>query len=233
MNKDLDDIALRVLGCLMEKAATTPDAYPLSLNALTNACNQKSSRDPVMNLSEDDVRRCAEVLKEQGTVSTRSGAGNSRVTKYSHRLGKVDQLFEDGFSEDEIAVLCVLFLRGPQTLSEIKTRTQRLFGFADTDGVMATATRLEKHASGACVQTLARAPGQKEIRLMHLFGKEDVQPSADASPKAVEPATHTTTQQPAMRPQPDSESDRISVLEKKVEDLSAQVAELMQAARGS
>jgi len=235
MDTDLNNLELRVIGCLIEKGATTPDSYPLTLNALINACNQKTSRDPVMDLGETTVQATAESLQQRGLVSTRGGAGNSRVTKYSHRLGKQDLLFEKGFGEDELAVLSVLFLRGPQTLAEIKTRTQRQHAFADIDAVTATIEKLKNNSDGPYVQMLERQAGHKEPRCTHLFGSEA--PAADDTPVNKEshasaspgdaPAKSVTAS--ASAPTSNSDADRLTALEKQVAELSDTVAALKQA----
>jgi len=229
MDTDLNNLELRVIGCLMEKGATTPDAYPLTLNSLTNACNQKTSRDPVMDLGETTVQATAESLQQRGLVSTRGGAGNSRVTKYSHRLGKQDLLFEKGFGEDELAVLSVLFLRGPQTLAEIKTRTQRSHAFADIDAVAATIDRLKNNSDGPYVKMLERQAGHKEPRCTHLFGSEaQAAEEAPAGPMstAETPAAVASSSKPATS---NGNDDRLAALEKRVAELSEEVAALKQA----
>ncbi|MGB7846835.1 MAG: YceH family protein, partial [Candidatus Acidiferrum sp.] len=128
MSLELTEVEARVLGALVEKETTTPEYYPLSLNALVNACNQKSNRDPVMNLNEDAVRKALRSLTDQYVV--RSASGDSRVVKFEHRL---NELYN--FHRHEIAVLCVLMLRGPQTPGELRTRTERMYTFQDLDAV--------------------------------------------------------------------------------------------------
>lgn len=238
MDTDLSNLELRVIGCLMEKAATTPDAYPLTLNSLTNACNQKTNRDPVMDLAEQAVQSAAESLQQRGLVSTRSGAGNSRVTKYSHRLGKKDLLFEAGFDEAELAVLSVLFLRGPQTLAEIKTRTNRLHAFADLDAVSTTIKKLEENSKGPYVRMLARQTGHKEPRCTHLFGANageaaaETQTTRSAAPASTpEAARNPADSNPADSTAADStdtgtDTARIFALEQKVDELSKVVRAL-------
>jgi uncharacterized protein YceH (UPF0502 family) len=157
----LDREALRVLGALMEKEMTTPEAYPLSINSLAAACNQKTSRDPVMELSEDEVRRGLEVLQMQELVSV---SRDSRVAKYEHRIRTVLSL-----RRDETAVLCLLILRGPQTAGELRGRGDRMFQFDDIAAVQATLDRLAGRAT-PLVAALARLPGSREARSMHLLG---------------------------------------------------------------
>ena len=170
MDTILPPIELRILGCLIEKEATTPDAYPLSLNALASACNQKTNRDPVMSLNEDTVLDSVEALITRSLVTSRGGAG-SRVSKFAHRLSH--RLLDDlEFSQPELAVLCVLFLRGPQTPGELKSRCARVHSFADASALLATIESLEQHAGGPYVVKLATRPGHKESRYAHLFAGE-------------------------------------------------------------
>jgi uncharacterized protein YceH (UPF0502 family) len=166
----LSPLELRVLGCLIEKESTTPDGYPLSLNALTAACNQKTNRDPLMDLNEHTVLDTVEALIKKSLVTSRGGAG-SRVSKFAHRLSN-RLLDENQYSRPELALLCVLFLRGPQTLGELKTRCARLHTFPDTAELLATLKMLEQRDGGACVVKLPTQPGQKEARYAHLLGGE-------------------------------------------------------------
>ncbi len=150
---------LRVIGCLMEKAVTTPDQYPLTLNALTNACNQKSSRDPVMSLDQGAVARTAQQLEEKALLS--SSEGKSNVRKYTHRLCNT-LLSELQFSEAEYAVICLLMLRGPQTPGELRTRSGRLYVFDDNEDVKAVLQALMDREDGPLVARLARKSGRKD-----------------------------------------------------------------------
>src|ERR1700675_166350 len=134
----LSDVEVRVLGALIEKDITTPDYYPLSLNALVNACNQKNNRDPVMTLDEDSVRAALDSLQAQRLAGPASGA-DSRVTKYEHRLQEVFN-----FDRREIAILCVLLLRGPQTPGELRGRAERMYRFEELEDVVATLERLSQ-----------------------------------------------------------------------------------------
>ena len=158
----LSDVEVRVLGALIEKDITTPDYYPLSLNALLNACNQKNNRDPVMALGEDAVRAALDSLQAQRLAGPASGA-DSRVTKYEHRLQEVFN-----FDRREIAILCVLLLRGPQTPGELRGRTERMYRFEELEDVVATLERLGQREP-ALVAVLPRQPGTKESRYMHLL----------------------------------------------------------------
>src|SRR6266436_6491236 len=156
----LTEVETRVLGSLIEKDITTPDYYPLSLNALVNACNQKNNRDPVMNLDEDSVRQALGSLQEKRLAGPARGA-DSRVTKYEHRLQEVFN-----FDRREIAVLCVLLLRGPQTPGELRGRTERMYRFEELEDVLATLERLSQR-DPALVAVLPRQPGTKELRYTH------------------------------------------------------------------
>lgn len=160
---NLPALALRILGCLLEKEATTPDAYPLSLNSLTAACNQLSNREPVMQLSEIDVRNAVNALRQEGLVRAIQPAG-SKVMKFQHLL--TEKLNLDA---RERAVLCVLMLRGPQTLAEIRARTARLAEFPSPLDVEATLHELSNRELAAEV---GRQPGQKESRYVQLLGED-------------------------------------------------------------
>lgn len=156
----------RVIGCLLEKEITTPDQYPLSLNSLTLACNQKSSRDPVLELSETDVQNAIDSLNKKRLISEQSGFG-SRVIKYKHRFCNTE-FSELLLSPAGVAIVCLLLLRGPQTAGELRTRSNRLHDFKDLHEVE---HELDKLASRepALVQQLAREPGRRECRFMSLF----------------------------------------------------------------
>jgi uncharacterized protein YceH (UPF0502 family) len=158
----LSDVEVRVLGALVEKDITTPDYYPLSLNALVNACNQKNNRDPVMALGEDAVRAALDSLQGQRLAGPASGA-DSRVTKYEHRLQEVFN-----FDRRETAILCVLLLRGAQTPGELRGRAERMYRFEELEDVVATLERLSQREP-ALVAMLPRQPGTKESRYMHLL----------------------------------------------------------------
>jgi uncharacterized protein YceH (UPF0502 family) len=176
----------RVIGCLLEKERTTPEQYPLSLNALTNACNQKSSRDPVMDLSETTVQETLDALVKRGLVMNKSGFG-SRVAKYQHRFCNTE-FGELSLSDQEISILCVLLLRGPQTPGELRTRTERLHKFNDVHEVEAALERLMHREDGPFVTKLAREPGKRETRYAQLFGGEVHRDESDTphAPAAME-----------------------------------------------
>ena len=153
----LNEVEVRVLGSLIEKDITTPDYYPLSLNALVNACNQKSNRDPVMTLDEDAVRDALSSLQEKRLAGPASGA-DSRVTKYEHRLQEVFN-----FDRREMAVLCALLLRGPQTPGELRGRTERMYKFEALEDVQSTLQKLMQREP-PLAKILPRQPGTKEAR---------------------------------------------------------------------
>lgn len=162
MNVVLSETECRVLGSLIEKEITTPEYYPLSLNALINACNQKSNREPVMELDESAVRKSLHSLDGQSLVRYVSGA-DSRVTKYEHRL---QEAFN--FHRHEIAILCVLLLRGPQTPGELRSRTERMYHFEDLSTVQSSLHHL-MNREPPLVMVLPRQPGTKEARYVHLL----------------------------------------------------------------
>jgi uncharacterized protein YceH (UPF0502 family) len=158
----LDAKSLRVLGALMEKEMTTPDLYPLTVNSLIAASNQRSSRDPVMELSEDEVRDALGVLEENELVT--EARDNGRVPKYEHRIRTVLNL-----RRDETAVICLLLLRGPQTPGELRSRSDRMHSFDELGAVQSTLDRLASRES-PLVAVLPKAPGSREARWMHLLG---------------------------------------------------------------
>ena len=176
----LTAIQVRVLGCLMEKKEATPDQYPLTLNSLRNACNQKSSRYPVVNYSEGEVGHTIRELEAMDLVREQWGA---RVAKYEHLANKAMNLHSKG-----IALICVLMLRGPQTLNELKTHSHRLFDFDDLDDVQFALQHLIDHEP-SMVTGLPRQPGQKEGRYAHLLSGE---PDIPAAPAYSAPATFSS-----------------------------------------
>lgn len=168
MNISLSEIEARVIGCLIEKEITTPDQYPLSLNSLTSACNQKSNREPVLELSESEVQQAIDSLMKKHLVSDRSAGYGGRVTKYKHRFCNTE-FGPLKLSPQELGILCVLLLRGPQTPGELRARTQRLCEFADAEAVEAALRGLMTREDGPFIARLARAPGARESRYAHLF----------------------------------------------------------------
>ncbi len=172
---DLDAAELRVLGCLIEKQRTTPDVYPLSLNALRSACNQSTNRDPVVSYDEPTIRTALDELSRRGWVRLASGPG-SRAAKYRH-------LFDEalGLSGAEMSLLAVLMLRGPQTLGELKQRSERLHPFGSLPEIEQTLTGL---IDRELVARLDRRPGQKEERYSHLLGGDVPEPVPQPEPRA-------------------------------------------------
>lgn len=215
----LDSVEQRVLGCLIEKEVTTPDQYPLSLNALSNACNQKSNREPVMSLSEAEVQDCLSGLKEKRLVSIETGFG-SRVMKYRHRFCNTE--FGDfRLTDQELGILCVLFLRGPQTPGELRTRTNRLCGFVDVAEVESVLQALQTRSDGPLVVRLEREPGKRESRYAHTLGSDH-----DAAAITAEAASgHAVASVPDGALAEELE-DHINALEKKVRDLESRLAAL-------
>jgi uncharacterized protein len=206
LNIVLDPVEARVLGALIEKDVTTPDYYPLSLNALVNACNQKNNRDPVMTLDEVAVRQALQTLQEKRLAGTASGA-DSRVTKYEHRAAEVFN-----FTRGETAVLCVLLLRGPQTPGELRGRGERMHRFEDLDEVQSALQKLMQREP-ALVKVLPRQPGTKESRYVHLL-------SGDVEVAEAEPASR------AHRSRGDEEDGRITRLEDELAGLQTDIADL-------
>jgi uncharacterized protein YceH (UPF0502 family) len=207
-NVILTENEARVLGSLVEKDITTPDYYPMSLNALVNACNQKSNRDPVMSLNEEAVRQAVYSLNEKGLAGTASTA-DSRVPKYEHRM---QEAFN--FTRRETAVLCVLMLRGPQTPGELRGRTERMHRFEDLTDVQSTLQKLMTREE-PLVKVLPRQPGTKEARYAHLLCGE--QPGWDAPPPPVE-----------TRAESSADGERIARLEEEVATLQREIADLKQ-----
>jgi uncharacterized protein YceH (UPF0502 family) len=205
----LDRVEIRVLGCLLEKQQTTPDAYPLTLNSLRLACNQSTNRDPVEDYDEATVREAAQRLGRRGWSRMASYHG-SRSAKYRHLL---DEAL--GVAPDERALLCVLMLRGPQTLGELKQRTERLHRFDDMSAVEQALDRLAERDLG---RWLERRPGQKEARYTHLLEDE---------PGAVEPANpEHSDREPAHEEPREEPTGEIGQLRRELEALRQEVAEL-------
>jgi uncharacterized protein YceH (UPF0502 family) len=195
----LHPVEVRVLGSLLEKEITTPEYYPLSLNALINACNQKSNRDPTVNFDEAAVEPALHSLRDKGLLLSITGAG-SRVQKYAHRISEKLNL-----GRPELAILCELMLRGPQTLGELRTRGERMHPFDDLDQVQSVIDRLPE-----LIVKLERRPGEKESRFAHLL----------SGPPAV---SHAESETPAPHRQ-----DRVATLETEVAQLRNELEDLKQ-----
>ena len=220
----LTSTEIRVLGCLLEKAVTTPDQYPLTLNALVGACNQKSSRDPVMQLDPGEVQRTLRVLEDKLLVSTDPNRGG-RVEKYSQRFCNTPFGVHQ-FETDEYAVLTVLLLRGPQTPGELRTRCDRLHRFPTNEDVAATLDRLRQREPDALVALLERRPGRRDAEWMHLLGDGEPPAVAAPTPHAAESpsTTHEGRATPTAAASPPSTGrieDRLAALERRVERLEA------------
>lgn len=210
----LSAAAARVLGSLMEKEAATPEYYPLSLPALTSACNQRSSRNPVMDLSQDEIRGALHELEEAGLAGPVRG-GDSRVTKYEHRVGEIFNL-----RRGEAAVFCVLLLRGAQTAGELRGRTERMHAFAATDEVEAVLEQLRRREP-PLARLLPREPGEREARYSHaLPAGESAGPDAPMAPAAAPDASPVTG---AVSP---SDPDRLAGLAQEIDELRRRLAAL-------
>ena len=193
----LHPVEVRVLGALMEKEITTPEYYPMSLNALVNACNQKSNRDPVVQYDEETVERGLDTLREKGLVLMISGAG-SRVQKYGHRIAEKLNL-----GRRESAILCELMLRGPQTLGELRNRCDRMHHFDDVTEVETVIERFPE-----LIVKIGRRAGEKEARYAHLLS--GTPPAVEATPEPAAPAR----------------GDRVGALEAEVAQLREEIEEL-------
>ncbi len=213
MDNDLIQLDLeeqRVLGALIEKSIATPDHYPLTLNSLTTACNQKSARNPVVNFDPETVQLALSSLKKKELCGTESGS-YSRTTKYQHRFKS-----RFNFSDDQIAVLCLLLLRGPQTPGELKSNSGRLYSFSDLAEVHETIQSLTDGETPFLYE-LERRPGQKEARVMHLFGGKLVEEISD----------ETSTFEAPRKPISEMET-RIEKLETELHELKTRFEKLME-----
>jgi uncharacterized protein YceH (UPF0502 family) len=218
MNIEFSPIEARVVGCLIEKEITTPDQYPLSLNALTNACNQKTNRDPVLELTEAAVQQAVDALMKKHFVSDKSAGYGGRVTKYKHRFCNTE-FGSFKLSKQELGIICVMLLRGPQTPGELRSRTNRLCDFADAAQVESTLKGLMEREDGPFIARLPRAPGARESRYAHLFSGmiESVADTPDPEEIAVGGAGHSLSQ-------------RLAALEEKVAAMQLELDALKYAA---
>ena len=210
MALELDDVEIRVLGCLMEKEASTPEYYPMTLNALVNACNQKSNREPVVAFDADTVEDALDRLREKGLASRITGQ-DMRVPKHAHRLSEAFN-----FGRREYAVMAELMLRGPQTGGELRSRTERMHHFDGLDEVENTLTRLMDWQPEPLIMRLARQPGAREVRYAHLLaGQPAEQPAPPREPEA-----------PPRRAS--AEVEELRVLQRAIESLQREVVDLKQ-----
>ena len=243
MNLRFTPLEARVLGCLIEKEITTPDQYPLSLHALLAACNQKSNREPVLSLAERELQAGVEALQRRHLVVEKSGFG-SRVPKYQHRLCNTE-FGTLHFDPQELAILCELLLRGPQTPGELRSRAARMASFADAAAVEQVLERLASRADGPFVRRLAREPGRREARYADCFGaageageagEADAAKSAALATSAASAATAaarmttagripTPAALPEAAPHGDA-ADALTALERRLEELEARIAQL-------
>jgi len=208
MNIELTPIEARVIGCLIEKEVTTPDYYPLTLNSLTTACNQKSNREPVMSLSDAEVQDAVDALIARRLISDESGF-NSRANKYQHRFCNTE--FGDlTLTKQEKGIVCCMLLRGAQTPGELRTRTNRLAEFVDVKELESVLDRMASREDGALVVKLPREAGKRESRYMHLFsGEVDVEALVGSAPTQV-----------------GTSNGRLEQLEQEVASLKAELSEL-------
>ncbi|AIJ09844.1 DUF480 domain-containing protein [Edwardsiella anguillarum] len=205
----LSPLEARVIGCFLEKQITTPEQYPLSLNALTTACNQKTNREPVLELGESEVQNALDLLIRRHRIRSVNAPG-SRVVKYEHRFCNSE--FGDlRFSAAEVALICCLLLRGPQTPGELRTRCNRLYAFADVTEAEQALNRLAEREDGPFVQRLAREPGRRESRYAHLFCGEVAAEMLPSAPPAA----------------PEALGERVAALEAEVVALKQQLARLL------
>lgn len=213
MNVSLTPLEARIIACLIEKQISTPDQYPLSLNALTNACNQKSNRDPVMDLDDLAVQRTLDDLIKKNLVMNKTGFG-SRVTKYQHRFCNTE-FGTYKFNPQELGILCELMLRGPQTPGELRTHSDRLCQFADMQEVDTTLHQLAIRDDGPFIVKLAREPGKRESRYAQLFCGEP--PQAVAAPEPESEYRHSA-----------SSHERLDRLEQTVAELRDELERIKQ-----
>lgn len=212
MDVELTPLQARVIGCLIEKEVSTPEHYPLSLNALTNACNQKSNREPVMNLAEGEVQEVVDELVKAHLIIEKSGFG-SRVVKYQHRFYN-SEFSGVRFDSAQRAIVTELLLRGPQTPGELRTRTPRMHKFGDVSEVEQALRELAAYEDGPFVVQLPREAGRRDSCWAHLFsGEVDVEALASAAPA----------------PAASGNSARIEALEQEVAELRRELDELKQA----
>lgn len=222
MNIHLTALEARLIGSMIEKAITTPDQYPLSLNALTNACNQKSNRDPVLALDERTVQESVDGLVKKHLVLEKSGFG-SRVQKYQHRFcntgfGSLE------FTPVQTAIVCELLLRGPQTPGELRTRAARMAPVSDVSEIEAALEDLATRPDGPFVQQLPREPGRRDSRYAHLFSGEVTLPMADAEAEAEsQPNAASAEPRSTLPARVQTLEEQVAVLRRELEELRASI----------
>ena len=216
MDNPLADVDVRILGSLIEKELSTPDYYPLSLNALTNACNQTSNRDPIVHYDEDTVARAIEGLRKRSLVRVVQQSG-SRVSKYRHLVNETL-----GLVSRQTAVLCVLMLRGPQTVGELRTRTERLVRFESLEEVETVLEQLMSRAPSPIAVRLPRQPGQKELRYAHQRAGEVTYEGPPDRPAH----SHAHVMSAGRAEAGQGAADRVAALEQAVDELRRDVADL-------
>jgi uncharacterized protein YceH (UPF0502 family) len=224
MNIVLTAHEARILGCLVEKQITTPEQYPLSLNAITNACNQKSNREPVLDLSEQEVQSVIDSLSRKHLIIERSGFG-SRVPKYQQRFCNTEFSVLQ-FTPQERAIVCELLVRGPQTPGELRSRAARMAEISDVSQVEAALEALRTRESGPLVQRLVREPGRRDARYAHLFSG----PIAEGAPvEAMD--SHESLPPTVNAGLPTSALERLAALEQEVRSLREEFAALKAVSR--
>jgi uncharacterized protein YceH (UPF0502 family) len=223
MIPQLSPLEARVIACLIEKQITTPDQYPLSLNALVLACNQKSNRDPMLELNDGAVQQLLDALMRKHLVLEKSGFG-SRVPKYQQRFCNTE-FSALQFNPQERAILCELLLRGPQTPGELRTRAARMADIDDVSQVEAALEHLANFEAGPCVVRLAREPGRRDARFAHLFSG-DPQPAAQAASAAAVPLAVTAAATDASAAAAPATAQRLAALEQQVQALDSELRAL-------
>ena len=219
---------VRIIGCLMEKAVTTPDQYPLTLNALTNACNQKSSRQPVMNLEQGDVQRFCHQLKDKNTLLIEENF-KKNIEKYEHKFCN-SLLGKNQFNTAEYAIICLLLLRGPQTPGELRSNSGRLFSFESNQQVIESLEALMADGRGPAVSRLARQAGRKDHQYTHLFAGEveSVPQDTAIALRAETPSAAAKSQQ---NQQMSSLETRVAALEKALTEMAERLGETIDLAQ--
>jgi uncharacterized protein YceH (UPF0502 family) len=219
VNLVLSPVEVRILGCLIEKQATTPDVYPLTLNSLLTACNQKTNREPVMELEIEDITEALATLME-ATLASIYKSSHNRMEKYQHRLHQ--RAFDEfNFSTPELAVLCVLFLRGAQTPGEIRTRCARIHEFRDVSEVTGVLAELAEKPDGPYTRMLPRQAGRKESRYAHLFcGEPEFAEQIDATESPV--YSQGTSRVAGLEQEIAALQDKLGALEQRFEDFVKQ-----------